>query len=556
MPEALRVGPLIRHVGAHDATIWVETTRPGCIEVRAGASSASERTFQVGGHSYAIVVLDGLAAGSNTPYEVRFDGELVWPLPSSPYPPSLIRTIDPSRPLRLIFGSCRSPAAVRINDPTGSGEDVLGAYARRIVGLAPDDWPDALLMLGDQVYADETSATTREFIASRRDPHQPPYEQVADFEEYTRLYAEAWSDPDTRWLLSVIPSSMIFDDHDVVDDWNTSRSWRTEMGATSWWRERIVGALMSYWIYQHLGNLAPAELAANDVYRDVRSTDDAEELLRAFAVKADREADGGPGIMWSYRRDFGRVRLLIIDSRCGRVLTEGRRQMVGDAEFAWIEAQTEDRDYDHLLVGTSVPWLLPRALHDIEAADERLTAGIRGRLIARIAERVRQAVDLEHWAAFNDSFERLARLFGQIGSAGTDGKAPATICVLSGDVHHTYISETQYPEPTTSRIYQLTCSPMHNSIPMPMRLVFLLSWNRYASRLTRLVSRFGRVPEASIDWKTTVGPFFGNYLAMLRFDGREATFGLEKSAYDGPVTRTTPVSEARLDLTTAQLAKA
>jgi len=257
-------------------------------------------------------------------------------------------------------------------------------------------------------------------------------------------------------------------------------------------------------------------------------------------------------VMWSYRRDYGRVRLLMIDSRCGRVLQEGHRQMVGDAEFAWIEAQTEDRDFDHLLVGTSVPWLLPRALHDIEAADEQLTAGVRGRLIARLAERVRRAVDLEHWAAFNDSFERLARLFGRIGRAGPDGTAPATICVLSGDVHHTYISETVYPDPTAARIYQLTCSPMHNSIPLPMRLVFWLAWKRYASQLTRQVSRFGRVPAASIEWRTTAGPYFGNYLAMLRFDGRTATFGLEKSAFDGPVTRAIPVDHTRLDLTTAQ----
>src|ERR1700704_4329845 len=116
VPDALRVGPLIRHVGAHDATIWVETARPGCVEVRAGTSSGSERTFQVAGHSYAIVALDGLVAGSNTPYEGRFEGKVVWPPADSPYPPSLIRTIDPSRPLRLIFGSCRSPAAVKVND--------------------------------------------------------------------------------------------------------------------------------------------------------------------------------------------------------------------------------------------------------------------------------------------------------------------------------------------------------------------------------------------------------------------------------------------------------
>ena len=154
---------------------------------------------------------------------------------------------------------------MKIDDPTGSGEDVLGAYARRIVGQEPDEWPDALLMLGDQVYADETSPATRAFIASRRDPKQPPYEQVADFEEYTQLYAEAWGDPDARWLLSVIPSSMMFDDHDVVDDWNTSRAWRRDMGATTWWRERIIGALMSYWIYQHLGNLSATELRSNDL---------------------------------------------------------------------------------------------------------------------------------------------------------------------------------------------------------------------------------------------------------------------------------------------------
>ena len=95
--------------------------------------------------------------------------------------------------------------------------------------------------------------------------------------------------------------------------------------------------------------------ARNDLLARVRDADDAEALLRAFAVGADREADGGPGVLWSYRRDYGRVRLLMIDSRCGRVLKEGRRQMVGDAEFAWIEAQTDDRDYDHLLVGTQRP---------------------------------------------------------------------------------------------------------------------------------------------------------------------------------------------------------
>jgi hypothetical protein len=451
--------------------------------------------------------------------------------------------------LRLVFGSCRSPATVKVRDPTGSGRDVLAAYADRIAREPVDDWPEALLMLGDQVYADETSPETQAFIRSRRDARRPPRLEVADFEEYTRLYAESWREPAVRWLLSTIPTTMIFDDHDVLDDWNTSRAWRDEMQATTWWEERITGALMSYWIYQHLGNLSPAGLRADPLYRDVRAAADGEALLRAFAQAADREGDGAEGAMWSYRRDFGRTRLLAIDSRCGRVLTEGGRRMIGEPEFSWIESQVEDGAYDHLLVATSVPWLLPRALHDLEAADERLCAGARGPWLARLAEHLRRAVDLEHWAAFNDSFERLARLFSRIGRGEHGAQPPATICVLSGDVHHTYVSEASYPDPLRSRVYQLTCSPFHNGIPLPMRLVFLAAWSDRARRLMGTLGRLGRVAPPSIDWHTTAGPFFGNHLAMLELDGRSATFALEKGVYDGPVARVTAVPEAQRDLT-------
>ena len=45
------------------------------------------------------------------------------------------------------------------------------------------------------------------------------------------LYREAWSQPSIRWLFSTIPSAMIFDDHDVHDDWNTSESWIRDMRA-------------------------------------------------------------------------------------------------------------------------------------------------------------------------------------------------------------------------------------------------------------------------------------------------------------------------------------
>ena len=62
---------------------------------------------------------------------------------------------------------------------------------------------------------------------------------------------------------------MIFDDHDVHDDWNISASWRRDYQAKPWWPERINAAFQTYWIYQHIGNLSPAELAKEEMWRQV-----------------------------------------------------------------------------------------------------------------------------------------------------------------------------------------------------------------------------------------------------------------------------------------------
>ena len=286
----LLVGPLLRYTGSTQATVWVETDA-ACEVAVLGRAAA---TFQVEGHHYAIVTLEDLEPGAVTPYQVHLDGTCVWP-PDDGRKPSAIHTRNHERQSRLVFGSCRLGAPQRPpwtledgDDPAAVGVDALWAYARRLQS-GREPWPDCLLLLGDQVYADEVSPETAAFIRGRRDVSQPPGEQVADFEEYTRLYREAWSDPDIRWLLSTVPSTMIFDDHDVHDDWNISEAWLSDMRALPWWQDRIVGAFMAYWIYQHLGNLAPPELAEERLYAAVQGDEDAGPLVREFAYAADRD---------------------------------------------------------------------------------------------------------------------------------------------------------------------------------------------------------------------------------------------------------------------------
>ncbi len=525
----LLLGPLLRHVGATDATVWVETDGPCEVEIL----GSRERTWTVAGHHYALVLVENLPEGEGTAYEVTLDGRRVWPLPDSTRPASRIRTWAKQEPVDIAFGSCRYATAEAVLPGHKYDADVLQAYAVKIADRPEDEWPHALVMLGDQVYADETSPKTQQRIRERRDITSGPKEQVADFEEYTWLYAESWTDPDVRWLLSTIPTSMIFDDHDVRDDWNTSYEWRRDIQATDWWAERIVGALSSYWVYQHLGNLSPAELARNDLYQQVRaSDDDVEPLLRSFAVTADREADGAKGTRWSYRRDFGSVRLLVIDSRCGRILDDGHRSMLSDEEFDWVEQQLTG-DFDHLLIGSSLPWLLPRALHDVEAWNELLCSGHRGTTIAKISEKIRRAADLEHWAAFRESFERLALMIRDVGRGdygGTDGGAPATVCVLSGDVHHAYVARPKYGPEVTSAVYQLTCSPLHNRVPIPVRLAFRAAWSRLAERFTRVALGVVATPPAPVvEWTRLSGPYFGNDLMTLKLEGTRASLLLEQA---------------------------
>ena len=204
----LVLGPLLRYVGETAVTIWAETDRACQVEILGHRA----RTFEVAGHHYALVVVDGLQPGTEAEYQVTLDGTVCWPEPGSDFPPSVLRTLTPGRPVRLAFGSCRvaempvpERRRERARDDQEHGADALVAAASILRESPRDTWPDALLMIGDQVYADEVGPVTRKRIEARRDPSVPPGDEVKDFTEYCWLYHETWSEPSVRWLLSCSP---------------------------------------------------------------------------------------------------------------------------------------------------------------------------------------------------------------------------------------------------------------------------------------------------------------------------------------------------------------
>ena len=584
----LVLGPMLRYAGETEATVWVETDRECLVEIL----GRQARTFEVAGHHYGLVVLDGLAPGSEQEYTVTLDGIVRWPVSGRGRPPSVLRTLGHDRPVRLAFGSCRvaeiAPQNLdrRARRYGPEGVDALAACAAALRDTPRDRWPDVLLMIGDQVYADEPGPATRQFIAGRRGAASPqppvtrtgvapstsappasapsasaaPLDEIADFEEYCVLYREAWSDPEVRWLFSVIPTAMIFDDHDVHDDWNTSAAWRRDVTALPWWGSRIEGAYQSYWLYQHLGNLSPAELASDETWGKLGQGGDGAQVLADLAHRADQRA---PGIRWSFRRTFGQVRLVMLDSRSRRVV-DGTRLMADEGEWQWL-IESVSGDWEHVVIATSVPPLLPRGIHALEAWTERLADGAWGKRAARFGERLRQAVDLEHWPAFGASFAKLERLLTELadGRHAAHGGPPVSVTVISGDVHHSYLAEVDLTgsarqerpgggkpgreRPGRSAVYEVVCSPFHQAMPPRMRFAQRLASTWASGRVGTIAASVAGASVPGMRWRVTAGPWFQNMIAVLEFEGTAARVRFDRATADeSGAPHLSTAAEARL----------
>ena len=98
----------------------------------------------------------------------------MWPEAGNAATESTIRTQGGDQPLRIAFGSCRVAAPhaepwslTKDEHEEGREIDALLALGVRMRASDPADWPDLLVLLGDQVYADQVSPATKRYIESR-----------------------------------------------------------------------------------------------------------------------------------------------------------------------------------------------------------------------------------------------------------------------------------------------------------------------------------------------------------------------------------------------------
>jgi hypothetical protein len=101
-------------------------------------------------------------------------------------------------------------------------------------------WPERLPSADEALDAGNSPRALR---ARRR------YEQQARNLERARSAL-----PAARRVLANVPTYMIFDDHDVTDDWNLTAEWREAVAASPTGRRVVANALAAYWLFQGWGN--------------------------------------------------------------------------------------------------------------------------------------------------------------------------------------------------------------------------------------------------------------------------------------------------------------
>ena len=326
--ETLQLGPLLRHTGADEATVWVQTDGPCTVEVRARGRRAGARAdVHRRGPPLRARARHRAAAGGGDAVRGRCStARSSGPSPTREFPPSVLRTHTPRG---RGDGSCSAPAAsprrtsrrtrcARTSTRTAARSTRCAASRCSMRHEPPEEWPHALLLLGDQVYADEV-APARRGAARRRGRSRPTTTT-------STLYMASWGEPVIRWLLSTVPSAMIFDDHDVHDDWNTSIEWVAGDA-----REGLVAAADRGRVRElpHLPapreHVARASAPSSSSTSDLRTAPDPTPRCASTRARADEEVEG---TRWSFCRDIGPARVVMVDSRAGRVLDPGNRSMV------------------------------------------------------------------------------------------------------------------------------------------------------------------------------------------------------------------------------------
>ncbi|MHA3736387.1 alkaline phosphatase D family protein [Pseudomonas sp. Eth.TT006] len=269
--------------------------------------------------------------------------------------------------------------------------------------------------------------------------------------------------------LAHLPSLMIFDDHDITDDWNLSAQWE-ETAYGHPFSKRIIGnALIAYMLCQGWGNNP-------DAFKDLLQNTE-----RLSAIAEDRYLDSPlqDALIdellrfqhWHFVLPISPA-LVVLDTRTRRWRSEMTlKQPSGLLDWeALSELQQELLDHPSAIIVSPAPIFGVKLIETVQKVFSWCGYPL--------------LVDAENWMAHRGAAQVILNIFRH-------KRTPGNYVVLSGDVHYSFVYEVLIRHRKAGpRIWQITSSGIKNEFPKT-----LLEW---FDRLNRWLYS----PRSPLNWFT------------------------------------------------------
>ncbi len=206
--------------------------------------------------------------------------------------------------------------------------------------------------------------------------------------------------------------------------------------------------------------------------------------------------------------------------------------MMSVDEWQWVKDRS-DGDFDHLLLASSVPFLLPDGMHDVEAWSEAVTNGAWGKRMAPLGEKVRIGANLDHWACFQQSYRELEQLVIDVATGECGDEPPETIVMMGGDVHHCFLTDVTLPTEAhhaQTKVWHAVCSGLRKELQLSERLVLAFGHTWLAAKIGRALAAAANVRPRRLGTRITTRPRFRNQIGTLEIAGGEVGIRIEQAA--------------------------
>ena len=307
-------------------------------------------------------------------------------------------------------------------------------------------------------------------LIAPRLPELPEHLAARYRDEEALIHAFVADLPQAARAMAQLPCLMIFDDHDITDDWNLSARWEQVAYGHPFSRRIVGNALLVYLLCQGWGNAPDVFAHELPAIRELLAAPDHQQRLSAEAQDAiiDRLLTFNH---WHYSLP-GQPLLLVLDTRTRRWRSEST-----------LSSPSGLMDWEALCE-------LQHALLDEPAVVIVSPAPVFGVKLIEIIQRLFTwagqplLVDAENWMAHRGAAHVMLNIFRH-------SRTPANYVILSGDVHYSFAYEVHIRHRDSGpRIWQITSSGIKNEFPAR-----LLDW---FDRLNRWLY----APHSPLNWFT------------------------------------------------------